>query len=288
MRRAAWLLLAVPVLLAALAGAAYLALDAWLESSGGRRAIERVLSEQSGYPVSLAGEFEVVLLPAPGVAGTDLRVSDGPGGGLLLSGGRYGVSLALGPLLRRELNVEELTVGDIRFGAAEGADAAFEIRELSIRGFQPGQPADFSLDLGPYGEALGRFTWRPDASTLGLAVDWGGFLFPRLAVSLDIAYGEAGLWFDAIDAEVDGQALAGSGCYRFDPEGGLNLDLHAAALDLDALSLELPEGGEGGEGGEGFPLRLRIAADRVVRGDTTADGVVFHFGDDPDCATPAP
>ena len=285
MRRAAWLLLAAILLVAALAGAAYLALDAWLESSGGRRAIERVLSEQSGYPVSLAGDFEVVLLPAPGVAGTDLRVSDGPGGERLLSGGRYGVSLALRPLLRRELNVDELTVGDIRFGAEEGADASFEIRELSIRGFQPGLPADFSLDLGAYGEALGRFTWRPDAGTLGLDVDWGGFLFPRLAVSLEIAYGEAGLWFDAIEAEVDGQALAGSGCYRFEPGGGLNLDLHAAMLDLDALSLDLPEGGEGEES---FPLRLRLGADRVVRGDTVAEGVVFHFGDDPDCTAPAP
>ena len=36
---------------------------------------EDVLSAQSGYPVSLAGEFEVVLLPVPGVSGTDLRVA---------------------------------------------------------------------------------------------------------------------------------------------------------------------------------------------------------------------
>ena len=51
----------LPLVLVALGVGAWLAFDGWLESAGGRRAIEGVLSGQSGYPVSLAGEFDVVL-----------------------------------------------------------------------------------------------------------------------------------------------------------------------------------------------------------------------------------
>ncbi|MEJ2384446.1 MAG: hypothetical protein P8Y54_08605 [Xanthomonadales bacterium] len=133
-------LLALPLAIAALAGLAWLALNAWLESSGGRRAIEQVLSGQIGYPVSLAGEFEVVLLPSPGVSGTALRVYDTANDAVLVAGGSYAVALALRPLLRRELHVDRLTLGEVRFGAEDAADAGFLIPEFEVTGFEPERP----------------------------------------------------------------------------------------------------------------------------------------------------
>ena len=285
-RRLLWLLAGIPLVLAALGGLAYLALDTWLESAGGRQAIERVLSTQSGYPVSLAGEFEVVLLPSPGVSGTDLRAYDDPGGPLLVSSGRYAVALALRPLLHRELHVDRLTLGDVRFGGGDANGSGFVVPELEITGFAVDEPAAFRLDLGLYGEATGRFTWQPSSSTLALSLAWGGFLFPTLSLDVAAAYDSAGLWFDSIDAVVDGQPVSGNGCYRFDDGSGLQLDLRAARLDLDALQFALPE--TGGDGGDADPgVRLRLNADEVLGGDATARGVVINLGDDPDCTRPS-
>lgn len=280
--RLKWFLAGLPLLLAGLFLLAWLALDAWLESAGGRGALERVLSAQSGYPVTLAGDFEVVLLPAPGVSGTDLQVDDPGSGERLLSGGRYAVALALRPLLRRELLVDRLAVADIRFGAPDDP-AAFRVAELEIAGFAIERPADFRVDLGPYGEAAGTFTWRPAAQGIDLDVEWGGFLVPRLSLDLRATYGAAGLWLDSIDALVDGQPLTGSGCYL---AGELNLDLRAGRLDLDALDVVLPDTAPGDDG-PAAGIRLRLAAYEVVRGDTVAREVVLNLGDDPDCTAPA-
>ena len=285
-RRLRWLLFGLPLALAALAVVAWLALDAWLESAGGRRAIEGVLSTQSGYPVRLAGAFDIVLLPSPGVSGTDLRVHDADGGAVLVSSGRYRVALALRPLLRRELHVDRLTLGDVNIGATDDPGSGFRVPELEITGFAVDRPADFRLDLGPLGEASGAFTWRPTASALDLQVAWGGFLFPTLSLDLRASYDAAGLWFEAMDALVDGQPVNGTGCYRIDDGSGLHLDLQAARLDLDALNVLLPETGDE-SGGADLPVRLRLSADEVVRGDVTARGVVMHLGDDPDCSRPS-
>ena len=280
--RLRWVLLGLPLALAALAGLAWLALDTWLESAGGRRAIEDVLSAQSGYPVSLAGEFEVVLLPVPGVSGTDLRVGGAPGEDVLATSARYGVSLDLRALLRREVNVNRLTLGDVRFGATDG----LLVPEIEITGFAVARPADFRLDLGPYGEVQGAFTWRPEIGDVDLRLAWGGFLLPRLALAAHAAYDAAGLWIDVWDADVDGQRVTGEGCYRVDDGSGLQLDLLAQRLDLDALDLVLPES-EQDDGGAGPALRLRLSAEEVVRGGVTARGVVMNLGDDPDCRRPS-
>jgi hypothetical protein len=278
-------LIALPLALTGLAVLAWWALDAWLESAGGRGAIERVLSEQSGYAVSLEEEFEVVLLPAPGVDGTGLHVRDADTGETVLRGGEYAVSLALRPLFERTLDVDRLTVGDIRFGPGGDAANAFRVNELTIVGFQAGRQAEFSLDLGPYGEAAGEFTWTPAASTLDLQVEWGGFLVPRLDLGFAGAYDPVGFWFDSIDLRVDGQALTGTGCYRFAEPGGLDLDLAADRLDLDALDIRLPGDG-GGAGFDAIPLNLRLTLGTLLRGDTRAEGVVLHLGEDPLCRRP--
>ena len=42
----------------------YFAVDYWLESAGGRRALERTLGEKIGVPVHLNGDFNIRLLPS--------------------------------------------------------------------------------------------------------------------------------------------------------------------------------------------------------------------------------
>lgn len=282
-RRWPWLLAGVPLGLALLAVAAWLALDAWLESAGGRRAVERVLTEQSGYPVSLSGAFEVVLFPGPGVSGTDLLVHGAEGDDLLLQSGGYAVALALRPLLRRELEVDSLTLEAVRLGGEGGGAEGFLIPELAVTGFAVDRPAGLVLDLGPLGEVEGTFTWRPAQAALDLALDWGGFLFPRLELETRAAYDAGGLWFEPVAARIDGQALGGHACYRLDDGSGLHLDLVAGRIDLDALNFTLPDAADDDDG---LSLRLRLAADEVVRGGTVARGVVFNLGPDPDCARP--
>ena len=71
-----------------------------------------------------------------------------------------------------------------------------------------------------------------------------------------------------------------------DDGSGLQLDLLAQRLDLDALDLVLPES-EQDDGGAGPALRLRLSAEEVVRGGVTARGVVMSLGDDPDCRRPS-
>ena len=161
-------------------------------------------------------------------------------------------------LLRREVNVNRLTLGDVRFGATDG----LLVPEIEITGFAVDRPADFRLDLGPYGEVQGAFTWRPEISDVDLRLAWGGFLFPRLSLAAHAAYDAAGLWIDALDADLDGQRVTGQGCYRVDDGSGLQLDLLAQRLDLDALDLALPEPGQG-DGGARPALRLRLSADSL-------------------------
>ena len=81
------LLLLVPLITLSVLAALYFAVDDWLESAGGRRALERTLSEQVGMPVHLNGDFNIKLLPSVGVSGTELVVSDPATGDDLAVGG---------------------------------------------------------------------------------------------------------------------------------------------------------------------------------------------------------
>ena len=174
--------LLLPLLTLLLLAVMYFALDAWLQSAGGRRAVERVLTSQLGMPVGLQGEFNIMLLPAAGVSGTDLVVRDGTSGGELARGGSFRVVLELLPLVREELRIDEIVVEDIVVAGAGGSDEGFVVHKASVAGFAAGEPAQFSIDLGPWGEARGEFTWRPQQAAIDLGLTWGGFLFPRVTL----------------------------------------------------------------------------------------------------------
>jgi uncharacterized protein involved in outer membrane biogenesis len=104
------LLLFVPAALLLLFAAAYLMLGAWLESAGGRRAVERALAERLGMSVTLQGEFDIMLLPSIGVSGTELVLGP-PGPASELARSReYALALALGPLLERRLLIQSIAL----------------------------------------------------------------------------------------------------------------------------------------------------------------------------------
>ena len=106
-----WLALALPVLLLMLALTVYLLLDKWLESAGGREAIEKTLSAQTGMELRIRGEFSVDVWPSLGVGGTDLQLWSALGE--VFHADSYQIQVALQPLLDGQVKVEglELTGG---------------------------------------------------------------------------------------------------------------------------------------------------------------------------------
>jgi hypothetical protein len=134
------LLLLVPVVLLLVFAGAWLFLGAWLESAGGRRAVERALSERLGMPVTLQGEFDIMLLPSIGVSGTDLVLGP-PGPDSELGRSReYAVALAVRPLLDRRLLIQSIELGGGRFYPARvppgdattpNGSAALQLPEIS-------------------------------------------------------------------------------------------------------------------------------------------------------------
>jgi hypothetical protein len=274
--------LLLPLFTLLLLAAMYFALDTWLESAGGRRAVERVLTTQLGMPVGLQGEFNIVLLPAVGVSGTDLVVRDGATGSDLARGGSFRVSLELLPLVREELRINEIVVEDLMFAGQDGANGGFAVQQARVTGFAAGEPAEFSIDLGSWGEVAGEFTWRPQQATVDLAVDWGGFLFPRVSLEAWVHYTESMLQFTRLSADLDGQSVAGAGCFIHSPDNVLNLELAAALIDLDRLG-ELPDSASGGAEGMPFELNLVLNAGEVRYGETTAFDSVLRIGGVPAC-----
>ena len=151
-RKIVVVLLAVLILLPI---AAYWLADSWLESSGGRRLLEQTLSRRIGMNVRLEGEFDLMLLPAIGVTGTELVIGGPEAGSEFARSHEYEISVALKPLLDRKIFVEwiRLTGGSIhpnRYTRTDridivdpvvGADSSAnlvlpEIQELTIRNFE--------------------------------------------------------------------------------------------------------------------------------------------------------
>ena len=260
----------------------YFALDTWLQSSGGRRAVERVLTAQLGMPVGLQGEFNIMLLPAAGVSGTNLVVRDGATGSDLARGGRFRVSLELLPLVREELRINEVVVEDLVLAGQGASDEGFVIPRASLTGFAAGEPADFSIDLGPWGEVRGSFTWLPQQATVDLGLTWGGFMFPRVSLDTLIHYSDHVINFPRLDADLGGQAVEGSGCFIQSPGKALNLDLTAGVLDLDRLG-GWPDDTSGSGAEMPFDLNLVVKAEEVRYGETTAYGSVLRMGSAPHC-----
>ena len=210
MKRAGrWLLLGVPLALAVIFAATWLLVDAWLESAGGRQAVEQALAERIGLPVRLEGDFHVMLLPSVGVSGTVLVIGEpGPATELLRSQ-EYSVSLALVPLFEGRLLVEsvrfsdgvlhlgrwpgpavlpdappatalvlpdvrELEISDFRVVTGEEPSPPYRLRNLSIEEFTAGRETPFRLEVEGFGVWSGSLTWLTDRAALTLVASGEG------------------------------------------------------------------------------------------------------------------
>jgi hypothetical protein len=210
MRRAArrWLVLLLlllvlsPVLL-------YLLASYWLESAGGRKALEGELTRRVGLPVHLLGEFDIMLLPVLGVEGTELLIGGTGADEELVRSGEYSVALALAPLLAGEMRVEtvrlaggslrldrlpsndkaaasspgaelrlpsidEFAVSDFTIVAPGEQPARFEVDELTVEGFGERRDTKFRLAIAGYGRVAGQLRWDPALSALNLDGSWEG------------------------------------------------------------------------------------------------------------------
>jgi len=222
-----WLLI-VPALFAALLWGAYLLLDVWLESAGGRQAVERALAERLGLPVRLQGEFRVMLLPRIGVSGTALIVGQPGTSGEVARGSEYAVSLALAPLLERRLLIESISlaggalyldrlpespateasspplqlpevrhleVRDFDVVPAGEPSTPYRLRELSIEQFAEGRETPFRIEVVDYGAWFGSLSWDPQSSALAVTATgtghWPGRI--HLQAGLLLAQGSGNL-----------------------------------------------------------------------------------------------
>lgn len=293
LRKVIWTLLAVILLLPF---ATYWLADTWLESSGGRAMLERTLGERLGMDVRLTGEFSLMLLPAIGVSGTGLQIGE-PGAEFAHSR-EYEISVALKPLMDRQVVIEwirmtggriapkryvpapssgagnsesggkfslpevrELVFRDFEVVLEERAPPGFLITEFSVDGFAVDRETPFTLEVKDLLAVRGRFLWDSNRSMLYLA---------------------------GMQSELAGQAVDGAGCLALEPAPALQLDLHAARIDVDALRTALtgftaPSGESNGSAGEALDIRIRLSADELLTNGILASGVVVNFGEDPDC-----
>lgn len=273
------LIISVPASLVLLAVAFYFAAIAWLESSGGREAIEKQLSAAAGIPVRLTGTFDLSLLPVPRAAGSELLLSDPSGNEVVRSRG-FRVDLALKPLFQRQFRVDRLELDWLTLGAADGP--RFSIPSVAVSGFEPGRATGLDVDLGFLGAVEGTFTWRPEASEVALDVHWGIEGRDPVELAGSVSYFSDYAAFSGMQAVIAGQELAGHGCLLLADRPVLNLDLHAGVLDLAALEAAVP-GGQGGALSLPLDINLRLAADEVRRGEMRATGSLLEIGNPPIC-----
>ena len=294
------ILLALLVVILLLPFAAYWLADTWLESAGGRAMLEQTLGERLGMEVQLTGEFKLMLLPAIGVSGTGLQIG-APGAEFAYSR-EYEISIALRPLLDRQVLIEwirmtggriapkryvpaessgagksgtggtfslpeikELVFRDFEIALEDAVPAGFLVNEFSVSGFATDRETPFTLEVRDLFAVRGRFLWDSGGSMLRLA---------------------------GMHSELAGQALDGAGCLALAPVPTLQLDLHAGNIDLDALRTALagfntpssdPNGSGGESGGGSMEIRIRLIADQLQANGIMASGVVVNFGEDPDC-----
>ena len=275
--------------------AAYWLADSWLESSGGRRLLEKTLTGRIGMSVRLEGEFDLMLLPAIGVSGTGLAIGGAEPGSEFARSHEFEISVALKPLMDRKVFVEwiRLTGGSIypeRYsrsndptaGAEVSASSLLpEIQELSIRDFEilfadkdapplkvkeltltdfaQNRITPFTLEIEDLAAAAGNLRWDASQSLIHLG-----------KLQIDLA----------------GQQVTGAGCLFLQSPPSLHFDLQAGAFDLDAFRENLPAiGVSAGEGGGDLPLdiRARITVDELKTSGVVARGVIFNLGEEPAC-----
>ncbi len=273
-------LLLLPVALLLLLVFVYFAAEYWLESAGGRRAIEKTLSEAAGLPVRLDGDFDIMFLPLPGVRGTGLSVLDHGTGEQLATSQLFEAELALGPLLRKELDVNHLELQKLVLGARGGP--RFAIPAFGISGFAPGRDTGIEIDLGWLGTVAGSFNWKPAQTRVALDLSWAGEGRQAIELEGDLQYLPGLVRFDRFAAFIGGQAVGGRGCLLQHGRPSLNLELEAGELDLDALMEGLP-GAQGGAGALPLDINLRLHAAALRRGDVLATDTTLEVGAPPRC-----
>jgi uncharacterized protein involved in outer membrane biogenesis len=272
--------------------AAYWIADSWLESSGGRQMLERALSERIGMNVRLAGEFDLMLLPAIGVSGTGLVIG-GPGPEFEFARSEeFEISVALRPLLERKVLVEwiRMTGGYIypdrysRTGGAAEVDSSAklllpEIRELSIRDFQIIWPGEEEARLKVSAVTISEFAENretPFLLEIEHLVTAEGMLRWDASRSL--------IQFGNLQFDLAGQRVSGDGCLILQSPGALHLELQAGVFDLDAFQENLPAmGGGESEGGLPMEIRARFTAEELRTQGANARAAVLSLGKEPAC-----
>ena len=279
-----WLrrLLAFALLTAALFVAAAFALDAWIESSGGRQVVERTLSDAVGLPVRLGGDFDVHLLP-PGASGTDFIVMDETASVVNLRSRAYDLALELRPLLRREFRVDSLRLEWLVLG--EPGAAQFALPSVEVSGFAIGQPTDIDVELGWLGSVAAVASWHPEDSRVAFELAWSAQERDDIELQGSLEYAPEGVYLPGLTLSAEGQRVWGSACFLTAAGPVLALDLEAGALDLDALEKVMP-GGQGGSMPLPFDLALRLRADTLLRGSVEASGALLEVGPAPNCSRP--
>jgi len=203
------LLLSIIIALLLLPAIAYWLADSWLESAGGREVLQRALSDRLGMPVELRGEFNIMLLPEPGVSGTELVVGGAGVDEVFISNKNYQLAVALRPLFEKRLlirsvrleggvvypenfsrstreqadasagsgfspEIERFLLEDFQLNLPGESATQILVRELAFSEFAAGRPTPFSLVTEGFGQLEGEVTWSDGGQLLDLEMDWAG------------------------------------------------------------------------------------------------------------------
>jgi hypothetical protein len=285
------------LVLALLLVGAYLLVDAWLESAGGRRAVEQTLAERTGLPVRLEGDFKVMLLPAIGASGTGLAIGGAGPEDEILRSGKYELSLALRALLegrvvieairleqgsfqlQRWLELEQepadasapgvslpevrlLELQRFRVHGEEGSEQSYLLQELRIEEFAEERETPFRLVAEDFGTWAGIFSWSSRHAQLDLDATgsgaWPGAIQVNVGARLDAGSGNLeALWAGDPAAVAPRPDIRLTFAYTL-LEAGVSLD--GMQLDMDPLSVR----GEGCLLTNARPaLHLELAAEQV-------------------------
>ncbi|MGD8680561.1 MAG: hypothetical protein PVJ33_09355 [Lysobacterales bacterium] len=253
-------LLALPILLVAAVPALYWAVGAWLETAGGRAAVERALGERLGLPVHLLGDFQVMLWPDIGVSGTRLVIGEPGAATEVARGDEFAVAVALRPLIRRELRIDSFglsggavypdrfersapedavgtpggfrlpditsfSVRDLEIGLGEGDSPPVRVRRFEFHGFAAGAQTPFDLAVEGFGAFDGRFRWNPTLGQVYLSGTWSGLLPDRVQIDFDAT-------FDPLLGHLSARSLAPAG-----PALSLAWRQHAGGWTFTGLDL---------------------------------------------------
>ncbi|MBT8054722.1 MAG: hypothetical protein KJN69_12585 [Gammaproteobacteria bacterium] len=276
------------VLLVLLPAGLYFAANWWLESAGARHLLERVLSDRAGMPVRMKGEFDLMLIPALGVSGTDLTVGEQADGTLFTGSAEFAVAVALKPLLQKTVQVEwirlsggriypehyqpgggetataeinlplirELDVRDFQIMLAAGGEHAVRVKRLSVSDFQANRETRFELEIAQLVSAQGRLRWEEAPGRLHLS---------------------------ELVLDLDGQAVSGRACLDLGPPVAVNAMLRAGVFDLDQAwqTLEAFKTGTSNDAGLPFETNLELSADELRSNGITAREVLISMGREP-------